>query len=42
MHITGKEKTLAARPVQEVLAVSLSLSREGMRLAGADFIAIFP
>jgi hypothetical protein len=35
MHITGKEKTLAAKPVQEVLAVGWAVS-EG------DFISIFP
>jgi hypothetical protein len=33
---------LTVKPGHEVLAVSLSLSREGMRLGGADFIAIFP
>jgi hypothetical protein len=42
MHMTGKEKTLAAKLLHEVLAVSLGPSGEGMRFAGADFITIFP
>jgi hypothetical protein len=34
MHITGKEKTVAARQVQEQLAVALAVPKSGCTIIG--------